>query len=179
MEYSITYEMLLCNVASKTVQVHAVTPAMTLAKLHHAMQQCMHAISPGKLTFFVLFLSDPQLFVQSVKPFYEKGLIHVPSVATAALVEEVCELRRENAQLRRELDIATGRRTHVPYAAGPTVALDALEETRATTDLRPSSPPGKQIVGQSDTFMEHNSPEPLREPKRAKPSAVQPEDNDA
>lgn len=103
----------------------------------------------------------------------------------AALVEEVRELRRENTRLRQELDAATGRRVHAPYAAGSVDSLGSSAVAGAShpvdppVDVTPCSPRGLPAAGQSDVFMEHNSPEPLRVSKRAKPSGEQPEVDDA
>ena len=95
----------------------------------------------------------------------------------AALLEEVRDLRRENTQLRRELDQARGRHAHEPYmgrtepngtpvAAGSRAAASPGAGDAADT-VRPSSPVGRA----ADILMDHGSPEPVRDAKRAKAEA--------
>jgi hypothetical protein len=79
----------------------------------------------------------------------------------AALLEEVRDLRRENTQLRRELDAARGRQVHEPYVPG------GMAAAAVSGDGRPASPAGR--VG--DILMDLNSPGPERDAKRAKAEA--------
>ena len=93
----------------------------------------------------------------------------------AALLEEVRELRRENTHLRRELDKATGRQVLDPYADS-SVRADRSDSVHNTMEQDPPLTPLRHDV---DIVMDSNSPEPKREPKRAKPTVEAPGCDDA
>ena len=94
----------------------------------------------------------------------------------AALLEEVRDLRRENVRLRQELDAATGRHSHVPYAA-PAVEEQPLpvSSNDPVVGERPLTPVGLT----ADIIMDHDSPEPQRDPKRVRPTVDPGQQHDA
>ena len=83
------------------------------------------------------------------------------------VMQELGQLRRENTELRRQLEALRGLQRHEPYAAlGGTPSLSAH---------RPSSPTGPRINVQD---MESDSPAKVMdpEPKRLRPGGPSPND---
>ena len=81
----------------------------------------------------------------------------------AALLEEVRELRKENTVLRRELDVAKGRMVHEPYAPKPAVVQDPSTAVDMEVETSASDDGGLQVVGSRDVDRAgEDSKRPLR-----------------